>query len=171
MLVDQHQHQPQVLLTGLLACLLLAGALVACQQKGPSQTPTCPSGDPLRGIYSPKRLTVLDACRRFAGTVVATDRKSDGDLHILLRPDPGNTDYLNEQNVNAGGMVVEIVPGQDLPEPQAGDHLAVLGTWVLDEHNGWNEIHPVWAITNLETGLVSRVLPPDPPLYSGDSND
>lgn len=88
-----------------------------------------------------------------------------------MKPDAGDTSFLNVANVNSGGMIVEIVPGQDLPVPSVGDHLAVFGTWVLDTHNGWNEIHPVWAIRNLDTGTTVEALPPVQPQYTGDSND
>jgi hypothetical protein len=169
LLLALHQHQPQVLLTAVLFALLtLAGS--ACNAAS-SSAPSCPAGDPLRGIYSPKRLTVLKTCRTFAGTVVETDHKDDGDIHVLLTPDPGFTSFLNVENVNAGGMVVEIVPGQQIPEPAVGAHLSLLGTWVLDEHNGWNEIHPVWAVTDLTTGITTQALPPASPAYGGDSKD
>ena len=178
MLLDLDRHQPEVLLRRALALSLLFGALIStsCSSgtgSGPaaSLSVACPSGDALSGIYSPKRLTVLDTCRWFEGTVLVTDRKDDGDLHILMKPDPGSTKFLNVENVNEGGMVIEIVPGQDLSEPAVGEHLAIFGTWVLDEHNGWNEIHPVWAIRSLDRGTLEAVTPPPSPLYEGDSQD
>jgi hypothetical protein len=161
-------HEPKILRQLLLTASLI---LVSCSSgPPPAFHPTCPSGDPLRGIYSPSRLKVLGTCRWFKGTVTEVDQRSDGDQHVLLRPDPGYTQLLDVQNVNAGGMVIEIVPGQRLPVPSVGEHLAVFGTWILDSHNGWNEIHPVWALQNLETGEGTQALPPIPPEYQGSSN-
>src|SRR5947209_20606606 len=82
-------HQPSILLTArrvLLLFVLIAPA--ACHQATPASTGsvTCPKGDPLQGIYSPKRLTVLGTCRWFSGTVTQVDTRSDGDLHLLLTP-------------------------------------------------------------------------------------
>ena len=42
---------------------------------------------------------------------------------------------------------------------------------MLDEHNGWNEIHPVWAIQDLNTTQGVEALPPITPEYQGNSND
>ena len=164
--MDVGEHQSRLLLTTLVCCLLL----VACSTTSSASSPTCPSDTPKLGIYDPSRLKVLDTCQWFYGVVAEAERHSDGDLHILLRPDPNSTSFLNVENVNRGGMVVEIVPGQQLPDPAVGDHLSVFGTWVLDTHNGWNEIHPVWEIT-YPGGSTVQALPPDPPEYQGSAND
>ena len=176
MLLDDRERQSQVLLrpprgwrTRVLALVLFLAAQ-ACTHRVQPAVFTCPS-EAKRGIYSPKRLTVLGACRWFRGTVTETDRKDDGDMHLLLQPDPGYSDFLNVENVNGGAMVVEIVPGQQLPVPGIGEHIEVYGTWVLDEHNGWNEIHPVWGIRYLDRGLAAAALPPASPQYEGSSND
>ena len=164
--MDVGEHQSRLLLTTLVCCLLL----VACSTTSSASSPTCPSDTPKLGIYDPSRLKVLDTCQWFNGVVTEGERHSDGDLHLLLRPDPNSTSFLNVENVNHGGMVVEIVPGQQLPDPAVGDHLDVFGTWVLDTHNGWNEIHPVWEIT-YPGGSTVQALPPDPPEYQGSAND
>jgi hypothetical protein len=172
--LDGRRHQSALLLTARGALLLFALiALAACHQAASASTGPviCPKGDPLQGIYSPKRLRVLGTCRWFSGTVTQTDTRSDGDLHVLLRPDPSYTRFLNAVNVNQGGMVVEIVAGQQLPPPRVGERIAVFGTWVFDEHNSWNEIHPVWAIRYRDTGKTIEAMPPVPPLYTGGSND
>ncbi len=88
-----------------------------------------------------------------------------------MSADPGFTQMLNVENVNASGMIVEIVPGQSLPAPNVGAHIAVFGTWVLDEHNGWNEIHPVWAIDYPDRGTTSEAMPPASPIYDGGEKD
>lgn len=145
-------------------------ALVACAGPGTSDTARCPEGEPLRGIYDPSRLEVLEECVWFSGTVVEVGTRDDGDVHIRLEADADMSRYLNVTNVNTGGMVVEIVPGQDLRPPVVGERLRILGTWVLDTHNDWNEIHPVWAITYGD-GTTLASLPPAEPRYQGDEED
>ena len=143
---------------------------VSCNRSPAGARFDCP-GDPLRGVYSPHRLNVLGECRWFYGTVVESDRRSDGDMHLLIAPDDGYSQFLNVQNVNEGGLVIEIVPGQNLQTPEDNEHVAVFGTWVFDTHNGWNELHPVWGIRYLDRGSSAFALPPKEPLYQGDSND
>ncbi len=58
-----------------------------------------------------------------------------------------------------GLLTLEVVPADqaDIPTPHAGDHLEVYGTWVRDTGHlvrdyGWNEVHPVFFLRNLDTG-------------------
>ncbi len=173
---DQLESQVLLKASFALAAILTLSALSGCTSESTSAVSAspsiaCPSADPLLGIYDPSRLTVLKPCQWFHGTVVETDTRSDGDLHILATADPGDTQMLNVENVNAGGMVIEIVPGQTLPAPTVGEHIAVFGTLVLDEHNGWNEIHPVWAIDYPDRGTTAEALPPASPIYNGGEKD
>lgn len=59
-----------------------------------------------------------------------------------------------------GLLTLEVVPADqgDIPVPRAGDFLELYGTWVRDRGHlareyGWNEIHPVFFLRNLDTGL------------------
>ncbi len=122
------------------------------------------------GVYKPNRLNTLKECVWFSGTVAEEDTRDDGDLHLLLSPDSGYAKYLNSGNQQAGGMVIEIMPGQNLPAPAVGEHVDVFGTWVNDTNNGWNEIHPVWGIRYLDAGSSAYSLPPTTPEYNGGSN-
>ncbi len=61
------------------------------------------------------------------------------------------------------------MPGQDLPLPYVGEHIEIYGTWVYDRDHGWREIHPIWAITYLDTGRRVFSLPPVPPRYDPDT--
>jgi hypothetical protein len=131
---------------------------------------SCP-GDPKLGVYSPERLKVLAACRWVRGTVMEVERKDDGDLHLLVRPAPGFFRFLNVTNVNNGGLVVEIMLGQRLARPAVGERLAIMGTWVYDTHNDWNEIHPVWGFRYLDRGTAAFDLPSKRPRYDGDRQD
>ena len=133
----------------------------------PTVAPTsCPS-DPLRGVYHPYRLTVLGECRTFHGVVLFVRHEDDGDYHVVVAPDPGYEHFLNAGNRSDqhGGLVTEIMPGQRLPQPYVGEHIAVFGTWVYDTMHGWREIHPIWAITDLSTGRRVFSLPVVPALY------
>ena len=160
-----HGHKPHVLLS--VALLLL----VSCREGSqPGVSFSCP-GQAKLGVYNPDRLNVLGTCRTFRGIVISSDERSDGDTHLLIAPDEGYSSLLNVENVNQGGMVVEIMPGQNLPVPPNGEHVAVFGTWVFDTHNGWNEIHPVWGIRYLDGGQAAFSLPPAEPVYHGGSND
>jgi hypothetical protein len=163
----------------ILAALLavIAGAGCAGSSATPSADPsrtvhfTCPTHAKL-GVYNNNRLHVLKECQWFRGTVTQVENRSDGDLHILVRPDAGFTHFLNEGNYNSenGDLVIEIMPGQRLPAPTVGEHLAVFGSWVLDQNNGWNEIHPVWGLRYLDSQTAAFSLPPVVPLYNGGSN-
>jgi hypothetical protein len=130
----------------------------------------CP-GSPLLGVYHPWRLQVLGSCRSFRGVVTSSRLEADGDHHVDIRPDAGFGRYLDAANrtVQHGALVVEIVPGQRMPIPSPGDRVIVFGTWVRDLIHGWNEIHPVWWIAFVDTGLRRYALPPVPPRYTGTS--
>jgi len=87
------------------------------------------------------------------------------DHHLWFTPDPPFTYLLNPENHFQGkpSMLAEITPDcpgnppdssaaakcpqTRLPIPKMGDHIAIDGPWVFDTNHGWNEIHPVDAIT------------------------
>jgi len=96
-----------------------------------------------------------------------TRREADGDWHIGLRLNAGQESLLNAKNVSEqqGNLVAEIVCAvpitqadavsacasytNTIPVPAVGAHISVTGPFVLDADHGWNEIHPVWALTNV----------------------
>ena len=139
----------------------------------PASATTC--GDPKAHVYSPDRLKLLAACVTVTGTVQVIRSEKDGDLHLLLRLDPGQDQYLNAKNVSAeqGDLVLEPVcvrsPTQadavaacagyanPLPIPAVGTHISVTGAWVLDLDHGWQEIHPVSAFNGV--GLPPTAVP------------
>jgi len=129
---------------------------------------------PLAGVHTPDRLRLLDRCRAMVGTVKEPERnRGDGDSTFNLAPDPAYASMLNDNNRQEGGIHVEIVPadqagcvkgqpvehpgvtglgkctGAHLKLPRAGAHVRVVGAYVLDVSNNWNEFHPVWKITIL----------------------
>ncbi len=133
--------------------------------------PTAPCGSPpLRGVYHPYRLKVLGTCRRIVGTVARINHEQDGDYHVDIAPAKGYGRLLNGGNYayEHGQLVTEIMPGQTFPIPYVGERVIVYGTWVYDSDHGWNEIHPIWAITYADTGNTVRSSPVVPPRYDPD---
>ena len=151
-----------------LAALVFA-SLAACRpgsghsiQGGGSP---CPAGNPLRGVYHPWRLQVLGTCVVYAGIVRGAKLEEDGDHHLYVVPDPADRRYLDARSRSYGDLVVEIMPGQQLPIPPAGANVTFVGTWVFDTEHDWNKIHPVWA-ERLD-GHLYVGFPPKVPLYQG----
>jgi hypothetical protein len=112
-------------------------------------------------VYSPKRLQQLATCVSVTGTIDESNVDEDGDQHFLLKLDPGQDTLVNKRNdkKKSGDIVLEIVcanpttmkkprsacAGFTNPVPilPVGAHVRATGTYVLDSHNGWVEIHPV----------------------------
>jgi hypothetical protein len=116
---------------------------------------------------------VLDPCATFQGTITKAPKKNpdDGDVSFNVAPDPGYESMLNAHNRSNGGLHIEIVPrdqpgctpgqpvvvgnvpnlgicsGRDVADPALGAHVRIIGPWVFDRSNNWNEIHPTWSIT------------------------
>ena len=140
----------------------------------------CRSGNPLADVYHPDRLTVLAACMTVGGTVMSVRSEQDGDTHFDLALDARWSGLLKPANFSAqhGWLVVEIVPadkpgcvpgqpprpahgsydygvctGAAESDPPIGSHVYVTGPYVVDEdHGGWAEIHPVWAMSTTPPG-------------------
>jgi hypothetical protein len=134
-----------------------------------SRPSSCPS-TPLRGVYHSYRLHVLGTCRWFIGTVTSIRHEDDGDYHVAVAPSTGYAKYLDSDNYSQqhGSLVTEVMPGQHLPLPFVGEHVAEFGTWVYDADHGWNEIHPIWAI-RYGSGKLVQALPPATPQYDPDA--
>jgi hypothetical protein len=112
-------------------------------------------------VYDPTRLQQLAPCVSVTGVIEESSVEADGDQHFLLRLDPGQDTLLNKRNQKkkGGDIVLEIVcanpttmkkaksacAGYTNPIriPAVGAHVRATGTYVLDSHNGWVEIHPV----------------------------
>jgi len=112
-------------------------------------------------VYSPKRLHQLASCLSVTGTIDESNVDEDGDQHFLLNLDPGQDTLVNKRNdkKKSGDIVLEVVCANPttMKKPKAacagftnpvrlpavGEHVKATGTYVLDSHNGWVEIHPV----------------------------
>jgi hypothetical protein len=112
-------------------------------------------------VYSPKRLQQLATCVSVTGMIDESSVDDDGDQHFLLKLDPGQDTLVNKRNdkKKSGDIVLEIVCANPttMKKPLSacagyvnpiailpvGAHVRATGTYVLDSHNGWVEIHPV----------------------------
>jgi hypothetical protein len=112
-------------------------------------------------VYDPSRLTIVNRCMTVTGTVTESARDDDGDQHFLVNLDPGQDRLLKKKNMKkkGGELVAEIVCANKVKLkkakaacagytntvslPAVGAHVTVTGTYVIDTHNGWAEIHPV----------------------------
>jgi hypothetical protein len=124
--------------------------------------------NPLRHVYNPARLKVVEKCVRVTGTVVAWRKEHDGDYHVSMQMDaPGFTNELNDRRQH-GFTVVEFTPFDKRPKFKAGQRLELLGTKVLDlqhgDHKttGWLELHPVYSY-KVVSELPAAIQPPDKP--------
>lgn len=153
--------------SALLACLL-AGCASAAPTATSATTPSgaCAPTDQDRYVYQPTRLQVLQACVHISGTVDAVERDGvDGDITLLVRPDPPYEHLLTARNRDAqhGDLVVEPVcmlqallpdalalcasdPAPYAgPIPPPGTRVWMEGRYVLDlGHGAWAELHPLY---------------------------
>ena len=155
----------------LLALLLPLVSIAAFGQ-------TCTGSDTLLQdhVYHPERLTEAKGCVAVKGKVIAKRPEPDGDIHYLLKLDPGQgSGLINTTNTKRqqGALVFEPVcvspikkkkngqpnkPAlaacknfrQKLTLPNKGDRVEVTGIHLLDGEHGWLEIHPVTKITVLK---------------------
>ena len=117
-----------------------------------------------RHVYNPSRLKVLDSCKTVTGVIEESSANADGDQHMLLKLDAGQAGLLTKKNRQRkqGDLVIEAVcvnnttlgkVGNDckgyvsnIQPPALGAHVKVSGSYVIDTHNGWAEIHPITNI-------------------------
>ena len=143
----------RALVLGALAAVVLAGGYrAAIRPRAAPPSLYCRSGDPLVGVYHQSRLVVRSRCRVASGTVeVVKFEAYDGDVHVELRLDEGQSGLLSSGNDRLGGnLLLEIVPTDRarVPIPRVGSRIGVVGPLVDDTSHGWREIHPAWAISS-----------------------
>jgi hypothetical protein len=137
--------------------------------------------------YNPSRLKIHAANVTVTGTIMdATNgkrkdgvrREADGDTHGWLKLDPGQEKYLNGGNFSDedGNLVFEIVCYFPVMQadakkackdyknpvvlPPVGSHVEMAGSWVMDDnHQHWNELHPVFSI---KVTPIARLRLPEP---------
>jgi hypothetical protein len=128
----------------------------------------CRTGNPLAGVYHPRRLQVLAPCVAITGVIKVIRHEQDGDYHINVALDAPFRSMLNAGNVTHqhGYLVTEIIPedaARGIHPPRIGTHVRVVGPWVYDRDHGWNEIHPVWIMqATSRVGSASQTATPAP---------
>lgn len=145
--------------------------------------PVC-VGDPRAHVYSPDRLQLLAACIELTGTIDLEKAQPDGDYHVRLHLDPGQTcaaqPCVDADNVSqqGGDLILEPVCENPITQadavaacqgyhnplvlPPVGSHVSVMGPFVLDTDHGWNEIHPLESITVVGASSPSPSPTPSP---------
>lgn len=141
----------------LLSTILLLGA---CDRPEERVAFACPD-NALQGVFDLDEFRVLEECRWFRGVVEDLDSGSDDTTEILVEPAQDSLSFLSEANYNEfeGLLPVVILPDQGLPLPEAGERIAVFGTWVQHADDEWNAIKPVWGIEYLDSGTKSYAVP------------
>jgi len=155
-----------------LVCLVLAGCSTNSTTPTAAVSPSPSSltcvGDPRAHVYSPDRLQLLATCIELTGTIDSETVQADGDYHVRLRLDPGQTcagqPCIDAKNVSdqAGDLILEPVCENPITQadavaacqgyhnplvlPPVSSHVSVMGPFVLDTDHGWNEIHPLESI-------------------------
>lgn len=115
-------------------------------------------------VYDATRLDVIDKCMTATGVIEESSANDDGDQHMLLKLDAGQENLLKKKNIKEkkGNLVIEAVCMNNITNPKVGgacngyvnhvqlpkvgDHVKVTGSYVIDSHNGWAEIHPISKI-------------------------
>ena len=119
-------------------------------------------------VYDPSRLAILDKCKTVTGTITERNADPDGDEHMLLKLDTGQGNLLKKKNITKkdGCLVIEAVCinkitrkraigacngyVNDVYLPKVGEHVRVTGSYVLDTHNNWTEIHPITKVEKMK---------------------
>lgn len=111
-------------------------------------------------VYNRDRLQLIKKCLTVKGTIEEIRKEKDGDDHILLKLDAGQDSLLNDKNIEQqhGDLVVEVICLNSIKQEDAvsacancpvvqvwprGSRVQVSGSYVIDKHHGWAEIHPV----------------------------
>ena len=139
----------------------------ATEQIGKENSANCDSSL-WKYVYDRERLKMLDKCKVITGIIVESSADPDGDQHMLLKLDKGQNDLLTKKNITKKGgyLVIEAVCINNITRkrakgackgyvnkillPKKGDHVRVTGSYVIDLHNGWAEIHPISSIEKLK---------------------
>jgi hypothetical protein len=112
-------------------------------------------------VYDPGRLKIMGACQTVTGTITDQHTNDDGDIDVRIAVDPAYANLLNAGNISGlnGHLQTEAIcqtavkSAEAAPAcrgftgsiviPRDGTRVQVTGTYVLDTHHGWMEIHPI----------------------------
>jgi len=169
-----HHRVTRALLLVFAALALVSGIAVwACRGAAPASptssgerlpAPTC-DASLWSHVYDAARLQVRQPCITVTGTVTDFHTNDDGDIDIRLDVDQPYANLLNDGNIsNLNGHLqteaicqtppsaAEAIPAcrgfaGSVAVPAVGAHVQVTGSYVLDTHHGWMEIHPISALS------------------------
>lgn len=119
----------------------------------------------MKHVYHPNRLVQQKGCISVTGVIVKKIKEGDGDFHVRLKLDSGQSaDLINDKNksIQGGNLIFEPICvnpvtqasakkacknfHQGISLPNVGQHVRVTGIHMLDTDHGWLEIHPVTSI-------------------------
>jgi hypothetical protein len=144
-----------------VSIVLLTALFARSGEKSNTQSATGCDASLWNHVYNPSRLHRVSTCLSVTGVIEESSVDDDGDQHFLLKLDPGQDKLLNKRNAKkkGGDLVLEIVCANPtkmkkakkacagytsrIPIPAVGSHVRATGTYVIDSHNGWAEIHPI----------------------------
>lgn len=129
--------------------------------------------DLVKHTYDLSRFTLLSpSCRAVTGIVKGTATEVDGDVHVAMVPDSGQSGLSPLEN---GKLIVEIIckttPQKTAAKkacgsyrsgikvPAVGSHISAVGRFVKDNPPDHVELHPLTSITVL-SGKTLKHLPP-----------
>lgn len=136
-------------------------------------------GEDLDGVPGPDRLEIINPCKNVFGTIIEIKPQEDGDLHVLLRPDPSQLEITLDPRFRGNvedqksSLVIESVCATPIEdervmeegvcedfkqqfEVKIGEHVRMMGSYVYDinkdHENGakWLEIHPITSIEEVK---------------------
>lgn len=118
-------------------------------------------------MHDADRIKKIAPCRTVRGIIASVHTSDDGDVDMQLALDPPFRYLLNSGNANQlnGNLQIEAIcqaPVHDhVPDarracagftgririPRVSQRVQVTGSYVLDQHHGWMEIHPISTLT------------------------
>lgn len=114
--------------------------------------------------------TLSPSCRAVTGVVKRTASELDGDVHIAMAPDPGQSGLYPLEN---GHLVIEVIckatPRKlaakkacgsyrsPIKIPAVGSHIRAVGRFVKDIPPNHVELHPITSITILSGRAVKHL--------------
>jgi hypothetical protein len=119
-------------------------------------------------VYQSHRFKVFEQCKIVTGYVELLRKEDDGNYHILLRLDEGESKLLNNANYakQKGCLLLEPVCATTATKEEAMEsckdfvnkvyipakykHIKATGSYVLDTENGGMAIHPVTKFEVIE---------------------
>ena len=112
-------------------------------------SPFCRKGDPLAGVYNPKRFRILSACEIGSGIVNSVILQADGSAWVEVALDHQYSKLLGPGNISqlGGQLVLEEVSADLASMLSKGEQISFVGPLVDDTNGEFNAIVPVWSIT------------------------